>query len=70
MDILEKRQVVSVVEAGSLLGIGRSAAYQAVARGDIPHIRLGRRIVVPVRALERMLETGQPFGDDSTRHPR
>ncbi len=46
---------MSVEDAGQLLGRGRSSAYDAVARGEIPVIRIGRRRVVPVPALARML---------------
>lgn len=57
MTLTDSKQVLTVVEAGKVLGLARSAAYDAVARGDIPCIRLGkRRIVVSVRVLERMLE--------------
>jgi len=35
--------------------ISRAAAYEAVKNGDIPSIRLGRRIVVPTAAVRRML---------------
>jgi excisionase family DNA binding protein len=42
-------------DAGKALGLGRNATYDAVARGEIPVIRFGRRIVVPKRALERMV---------------
>jgi excisionase family DNA binding protein len=42
-------------DAGKLLGLGRNATYDAIARGEIPVIRFGRRIVVPRKALERML---------------
>ena len=65
MTLLEERQVVSVEEAGRVMGIGRSAAYSAAARGDIPAIRIGKRLVVPVRALERLLDSagrGQDAG--------
>ena len=43
-------------ETGRLLGLGRLATYQGAARGDIPTIRVGRRILVPKFALQRMLE--------------
>ena len=49
------RRTLTVEEAGQLLGIGRGAAYAAASRGEIPTIRIGRRLVVPVDALERML---------------
>jgi excisionase family DNA binding protein len=45
-----------VEEAARVLGIGRSAAYLAAQRGDLPVIRIGRRYVVPRAALERMLD--------------
>ncbi|MGC4112994.1 MAG: helix-turn-helix domain-containing protein [Nocardioides sp.] len=45
--------------AARLLGVGRSTAYAAAATGDLPTIRLGSRIVVPVPALLRMLGASQ-----------
>jgi hypothetical protein len=48
---------ISVPQAGQrYFGLCRNAAYEAAARGDIPTIRIGRLLRVPVRALERMLE--------------
>ena len=49
-------RTVSVPEAGKWLGIGRNAAYEAARRGDIPTIKIGRLLRVPVVALERKLE--------------
>jgi excisionase family DNA binding protein len=48
-------QTISVDEAAAALGINRGTAYQGVRDGDIPSIRVGRRIRVPVAALSRML---------------
>ncbi len=53
-----EKQTVTVREAGEILGIGRNSAYAAVERGEIPVIRVGKRLVVPRAALERLL-TGQ-----------
>jgi excisionase family DNA binding protein len=50
-----QRRTLTVEEAGRMLGLGRGAAYAAVKRGQIPSLSLGRRIVVPVAALELML---------------
>jgi hypothetical protein len=48
---------ISVPEAGEkYFGLCRAAAYSAASRGDIPVIRIGRLLRVPVRALERMLD--------------
>jgi excisionase family DNA binding protein len=47
--------VVSVEVAGQLLGMSRSAAYRAADRGEIPTIRLGGGLLVPVAALYALL---------------
>jgi excisionase family DNA binding protein len=46
---------LTVEQAAQLLGISRGLAYQAARDGDLPTIRLGRRLLVPRHALERML---------------
>jgi len=51
---MEKR-TYSIPEAAKVLGIGRTAAYEAARTGEIPTIRIGKRILVPVAALERLL---------------
>ena len=52
----ESRKTLTVDETASALGISRNAAYEGVRRGEIPSIRVGRRLLVPRPALERMLE--------------
>jgi excisionase family DNA binding protein len=52
----EERLTLTVEEAASLLGISRAFAYESVHRGDIPSIRLGRRILIPRTALIRLAE--------------
>jgi excisionase family DNA binding protein len=52
---VSERLALSVEEAGALLGISRDLAYDLVARGELPSVRLGRRLVVPRRALEDAL---------------
>jgi excisionase family DNA binding protein len=46
---------LTVEEAGQLLGISRGAAYRAAANGQIPTIRLGRRLLVPTGHLHELL---------------
>ncbi len=53
---MNKPVVTSVPKAGALLGLGRYASYEAAKAGDLPMIRIGRRMLVPLRALEKMLE--------------
>jgi excisionase family DNA binding protein len=50
-----ERQTLTVEEAAAVLGIGRNSAYQAVASGQLPVLRIGRRLLVPRAALERLL---------------
>ena len=50
---------VSVEEAAELLGISRSFAYELCARGQLPVLRLGRRLVVPHRALLELIDTAE-----------
>ena len=50
---------MTVVEAGRALDLSRNAAYGAARRGDIPTIRIGKRLLVPRAALERMLVSAE-----------
>jgi excisionase family DNA binding protein len=52
-----QRLTLTVEEAASALGISRSFAYEAISKGEIPCIRIGKRILVPKIALEKMLES-------------
>ncbi|MGO9872247.1 MAG: helix-turn-helix domain-containing protein [Acidimicrobiia bacterium] len=45
---------------GGGLGISRAFAYELVDRGEIPVVRFGRRVVVPGKALETLLEVSRP----------
>lgn len=47
---------LTVEEAADLLGISRAFAYELVADGSLPCLRLRRRIIVPRSALIRMLD--------------
>ena len=51
------RLVYSVAEAARLLDISRAFAYELVARGELPVIRLGRRRLVPKVALMALVES-------------
>ena len=51
LEDIESRLTLSVEETASLLGLGRSAAYEAARRGELPSRQLGRRVIVPVPAL-------------------
>ena len=51
LDQLRGRTTITVEQAAQVLGLGRTAAYDAARRGELPTLRLGRRLLVPVPAL-------------------
>lgn len=64
---------LTVEQAGEMLGISRRSAYRAVARGDLPTLRLGRRILVPTPRLLALLGAGDvetADGGDAPPHDR
>ena len=50
---------VSVPEAARRLGIGKSLAWELVWEGKLRSLRFGKRVVVPVRAIDALL-AGEP----------
>jgi excisionase family DNA binding protein len=55
----KERLTYNIEEAGQLLGCGRNQAYLAARAGQIPTIKIGKRLLVPKAALDRMLEDGR-----------
>jgi excisionase family DNA binding protein len=53
--------VYTVYEVAQILRIGKISVYQAIGRGDVPSIRIGRRILIPRAALEVLLNAGAKF---------
>ena len=49
------RRTMTIGEAAKVLGVSKNKAYLAARDGQIPTIRLGKRLLVPLVALERML---------------
>jgi hypothetical protein len=51
------KKTMSVPEAGKIYyDLSRNASYEAARRGEIPTVRVGRLLRVPVAAMERKLE--------------
>jgi hypothetical protein len=49
-------KTMTVPDAGRIYyGLSRNGSYEAAKRGDIPTIKIGKLLRVPVRALEEML---------------
>jgi len=55
---MDARKTLRLEEAGRVLGLGRSASYDAARRGEIPVLRFGRRLLVSQVALDAMLRAG------------
>jgi len=57
-----KRPTLSVwPETAGILNLSKASAYAAAERGEIPTIRIGRRLLVPTAALRRMLQLDEPI---------
>jgi excisionase family DNA binding protein len=48
--------VLDFAAAGRLLGLSRNSAYAAVAAGELPSLKVGRRVLVPRDRLRAMLD--------------
>ena len=60
-------EVLTVREAATILRVGRNQLYQAVARGELGAVRIGRSIRIPRHALLDVLASATPptaSGDD------
>ncbi len=49
--------LLTVIEAARMLRISRNLAYELIRQNALPHVRLGRRILIPRRTLEAWIET-------------
>ena len=47
--------VYTIEQVAQMLGVGRSTAYDAARRGELPVVRLGRRLLVPKARLGELL---------------
>lgn len=67
-ELLDLPAVIDVTTAADVLGIGRSAAYELVRRGEwpTPTLRLGRLIKVPVAPLLDLLGVGHGEGEPAS----
>lgn len=56
---MSKNEIASatycIEEAAKLLGISRNACYEAAKTGEVPTVRIGKRLLVPKIALEKLL---------------
>jgi excisionase family DNA binding protein len=50
-----ERRTFTIPEAAVIVGVGKSTLYEHVKNGDVPCVRLGRRVVIPAHVIEAML---------------
>lgn len=51
-----ERKTLNVKETARILGVGSVTLYAAIKRGEIPHLRIGRRIVIPIESIDNLLK--------------
>ena len=51
-----ERLAMSVAEAAAALGVSKDAIYDAVRCHELPAIRIRHRILIPLAALEQLLD--------------
>ena len=62
-----EKLTLTVDEAAQALGLSRNSCYQAAETGAIPSIRIGKRILIPRFALERLLDGAASIRESRTR---
>lgn len=61
-----RSRCISVEQAAAILGISRNHAYDSVRNGEIPGIRIGKRVLVPIAKLKKMLgEASEALDEES-----
>ena len=60
-----EKLTLTVSETAQMLGLSRNSTYQGVLTGEIPHLKVGKRILIPRAALEKLLaEASDKAGDN------
>jgi len=55
---MEKKLTYTVKEAAQVVGLDKMAIYDLCnAEGDFPHLRIGKRIIIPRQAFEEWLHS-------------
>lgn len=50
-----EKMAISIEEFATMVGIGRTKAYELSRTQGFPAVRLGKRVVIPVKSLEKWL---------------
>lgn len=57
--------LLSVPDAARLLGVGKTFCWEMVYGGQLPSVRLGRRVLVPRAAIERLAQGAASAGSET-----
>ncbi len=63
-----EKLLIKPSEVAQICGIGRSLVYELIARKEIPSIRLGRCIRVPIESLQRWLKDRENITSEISGH--
>jgi excisionase family DNA binding protein len=54
--MMPSKLVLSIAEAAEVLGVSDDLIYELTARGELPCLRLGRRKVIPIVAIQAVVD--------------
>ena len=54
---MQDKILINVSEAAKLLGLGKTFTYELIEQNQIPVVRLGKRVMVPINYLNLYIET-------------
>ena len=58
-----KRLLLRPAETALAIGVSRSKAYELIASGEIPSVRMGKSVRVPLEALQKWINANIQGGD-------
>lgn len=66
MGVIElKTELLRVEEAAKVLGIGRTKAYEMIAAGELPVVRIRRAVRVPRKSLDDWISSRTEYPSES-----
>jgi excisionase family DNA binding protein len=57
-----KRDWLNVAEMAEVMGVSEMTLYRAIANGEFPAVRIGRRLFIPARLLDQLAEAAISTG--------
>lgn len=64
---VRNKDIMKPSEVGRFLGLSRNTVYEGAGRGEIPHRRVGRRLVFSRAAIEAWLGSARPANSEARR---